>query len=225
MDKEANGSEKLRLLAGMGIALSYVLLMAIFVIGFKSQTTEPPKKFSAYVAPDKSFACQLPAKEEGWKRVEQVSPGTLATLRTEKGRAKISILSDLAGSLMADIARSGDSQMEGISGMMPGNMQPSGPRPPVEKLHLHHIEVMQNKWDDYDESEMKAVQTPLGDCRVSEWSGKKANSAGAELTRGLRATILSGERRISVLCYCPDKEFKVLVKSFSQVIRSMKPGE
>src|SRR5690349_24617917 len=102
MEQEANGTEKLRLLAGMGIALAYVGLMAIFVIGFKSQETEAPKKLVEYVAPDKSFACKLPPKEEGWKRQEAVAASISASVRAEKGYAKISIASDLAGSLMAD---------------------------------------------------------------------------------------------------------------------------
>jgi hypothetical protein len=223
MDQEANGSEKARLLAGMGFALAYVMLMAVFVIGFKSQVTAAPKKFIPYVAPDKSFACKMP---EGWKRVETVAAGTAASVRAEQGYAKISIFSDLAGSLMADIARAGDAQMENLTGMMPGNAPPvTGPRPPVEKLHLQYVDIMERKWDEFEDSEMKPIQVPLGECRVSEWSGKKANSPGSTKMRGLRATILSGERRIVVLTYCTDKEYKVLVNSFSQIIRSMKPGE
>lgn len=213
---------KVRLTIAMSGVLILTLAAAFFAIGIRSQKALAPKKMVQYMAPDKSFQCQMP---EGWRREERSSGGVGSTIRAESGGARISIISSLSGSLMADIAKSGDAQMQNMTSMMPGsNGVAAGPRPPIEKLHLRHADQMTEKWDDFEDKPMNALPLPLGECRVSEWSGVKMDAVGAGKTIGLRANILNGERLITVLCYCPAADWKTMVPVFSKVIRSMAPG-
>lgn len=223
MEEEQEGASKGRLLMGMGLVLVIIGVIVFIIIGQKPQQATEITKFIPYTAPDKAFACVLP---DGWKRVESAGGGIQSGVKAEAGRARINVNADLAGSLMADISKAQDAQMSNIAGMIPGNAQGNVParKSPVEKAHIAFKNKMESVWEDYEEKGSKPMQSAFGEAWISEWTGKKKELLGSEPRHGLRVTMLSGERQVTVVCYCAEDDWKTLVPAFSKVIKSLAPG-
>jgi hypothetical protein len=219
---EEEGGSKARLFIALGLGVVVMAAIAFFVILKKPSAAKAPTKFSTYVAADKAFACQTP---DGWRREEAVGgAGTLSRVTVTQGRARIRITSDLEGSLLADMSRS-PSGMAGMDGALPGGMRMSAEmrKPPVEKLHDMGKKDMEENWKEYEESKANPFPCPLGEARVSEWTGKGGTFGNSKM-HGLRATILSGERRTRVTCSCPEEDWNTLRPAFSTVLRSIQRG-
>jgi hypothetical protein len=206
---EEEGGSKARLFIALGIGMAVIAVIAFLVIGRKPEAAKAPAKFVPFSASDNAFAGQAP---DGWRREQAGGGGGMASgVTITQGRTRIHIFSDLTGSLMADISRAADSRL-------------ANPRPPVEKLHMGGKKSMEDKWTEYEETPGTPFQTPLGDARLSEWTGKKGGLLGSEKMHGLRVTMLSGERRITVTCQCPEDDWKTLRPTFSTVLKSLRPG-
>lgn len=181
-----------------------------------------PIGFSDYSLPDKSVACQSP---DGWARSESAGNGIMSGADFTSGTAKVAIFSDLQGSLMADMSRASNAQIDSVGGMMPSGMQMNLPKavPPVEKLHKVGRKKLENQYQNYDETAMRPLENQLGEARISEFTGETGGMFGKKM-HGLRTTILSGERRVTVTCSCPEDDWKTLRPAFSKVLKSMKSG-
>jgi len=206
------------LLAAFGFVFCVSLALIYFFVAQKPEPIPAPTGFVAYTAKDQTFKCQAP---KDWDREDSGTGGALmASAIFRKGNAKVDITSDLIGSLMGDIIESGDRQM---SGMLPGGMAPQA-RPAVEKLHLQEKAGMKSRIKGYEETEMRAFTSPLGEARVSEFTGEKPGFPAPVKVRGYRTTILGNERRVTVLCECPEPDWSRLKPAFNRVIGSLGPG-
>lgn len=211
----------------LGTLATLFILVASFLTMSPKEVVAAPKGFQPYVASDRSFTCDAP---QGWETVSVDSHAVMGGVLFKKGPAKIDITSDLAGSLMGDIAISADRQAENMEGMlkeMPGAaaLMPNTPRkPPVEKLHEAEKKGMEKLYPGYEEQPMKVLQVPsgMGDARYSEFSVPGSLLSPAQ--HGYRVTILPTERRLTVLCLCPEKNWPELKPAFERVITSLKPG-
>ncbi|GAB4461685.1 MAG: hypothetical protein OHK0029_27370 [Armatimonadaceae bacterium] len=223
MEEQDSPASQGRLLAAMGIAVAVIGIIVVLIIGQKPQQTEAPAKLVPYTAPDKAFACILP---ESRKRTESAGGGIQSGVRADAGRSRIKVSADLSGSLMADIAKAQDAQVQNMTDMLPQGMQPppTQRKSPVEKMHIAFRKNMEESWDEYAEVGSSQFQSAFGESHVTEWTGKKKSLIGAGDTHGLRVTMLSGERRITVLCYCSESDWKALRPTFSKVIKSIAPG-
>lgn len=70
---------------------------------------------------------------------------------------------------------------------------------------------------------MRVVNSALGEGRCSEWSGDAGVWGGGKM-HGYRATLLSGERRVTIVCRCPESNWKILQPAFDKVLGSLAPG-
>ena len=148
----------------------------------------------------------------GWSRGEAGGDGgNAAGVYFKSGAARIDVDGDLTGSLMGDMMRSSNT-------LFPENRQ----RPPVEGLHLTGVKRMSERYGDYDEQPMQTLQTPLGEGRISEWTGTGGAMAGK--LHGYRVTVLGGGRRFTILCRCPQRNWKILEPAFLRVIQSVAAG-
>jgi hypothetical protein len=95
-------------------------------------------------------------------------------------------------------------------------------KPAVEKVHLADATAFEKKYEDFKDKAMQNLQTPLGDGRFTEWTGK--NDEGVEM-HGYRATILGSQRAFSFNTRCPESDWKNLKPAFEKVILSVKPGK
>jgi hypothetical protein len=206
--------------------IQVLAIAGVLASGCRPDAAKAPTGFSPYVGPDKSFACQSP---NGWKRSESGANGIMSSVVFTSGMAKVSVTSDLQGSLMADMTRANNAQTENLNGSLPEGMQEQmaaqmpKPVPPVEKLHKAGKKSLEEKIGDYAENAMTPFQCAFGEARLSEFMGDAGMLKGGKI-HGYRATILSGDRRVTVICRCPESDWSTLKPAFGTIVQSLAPG-
>jgi hypothetical protein len=142
-----------------------------------------PKGFVAYHSPDGRFSCDYP---KGWEVTGggAKSDAPYSWAKFTMGNAEIRVDADFAGSLFGDIAKA--------SGAMSGDAEA-----PTARVHPLGVRQMKEDYSNYQEKEAKAFQSKgLGEGRRSVFT---ADQTFGGKTYGYRATLLSGDRRITVL--------------------------
>ena len=190
----------------------------------KNAAAVAPTKFVQYEDFDKAFSCSAP---DGWKRTQAGGGGMNSSVTFANGTTRIDVLSDLEGSLMADISRGPGTMPELPPGMklspeMEASMKEAS-RPPVEKLHIARKGKVGDSLTNYKEEPMKTINSGMGEGRCSEWTGNASFMGGGDV-HGYRATLLSGERRIRFVCRCPKSDWKTLQPAFDKVLASLAPA-
>lgn len=199
---------KVGLYVGLGAAAVVLLALIFFVRASHPVLVPAPTSYGTYTALDKAFACDAPS---GWtQRSFGVDGGDSSGVLFKKGTVRISVVSDLTGSLMGDVGNAGNA-----------NLPPEQQKPPVEKLHETGQKALADQIDDYDELPAKPLQTPMGDTRISEWTGKGGGMAGK--LHGFRVTTLGQERRIRIVCLCPERDWAALQPAFLRIVNSLAP--
>ncbi len=217
MDEESGSPIKGIIIVVVGLAL-VVAVMAFLLQASKPGLVQAPKSLSWYTAVDKSFVCGSPV---GWESSGAASHGVAASAAFKKGAAVIDVGSDLVGSLMGDVAASSNAMASSLAGMAPGAPEVKQ-RPPVEKVHIADRKRFDKLYKEYDEGRMTAFQSRVGEARCSEFTADGGFGVGK--LHGFRVTILGGERRITVVCRCPEANWEILKPTFQRVIASMNPG-
>jgi len=168
-----------------------------------------PTAFVTYNAPNGRFACDYP---KGWEVTGSTakSDSPLTHAKFAMGNAEIAVDADFAGSLFGDIARS--------TGSMRGDDEPA-----VARVHPMGLQHMKKEYSNYEEREAKGFQSRgIGEGRRSIFIADQ--TLGGKIY-GYRATLLSGDRRITVVCSCPATNWKALKPAFEKVIESLRlPG-
>ena len=145
-----------------------------------------PIGFAQYNSPDGRFSCDYPKgwQAEGGGKADK----PISWAKFTAGNAEIRVDADFAGSLFGDIAKSGNA----LSG---------SDEAPSAKVHPLGMRNMKEEFSNYEEREPKSFQSKgLGEGRKSIFIG--SGSLGGK-TFGYRATLLSGERRITIITMCP----------------------
>lgn len=221
--QDENGQPKAWLLGGLGVLFVGALIAIFFLRASKPAPIAAPAAFAPYKAADGSFACLGP---KGWQRQGGASGAIRAGVLFQQDAAKIDVSSDLAGSLMGDIARASNAQTENMAGLVPENMAASLPKtkPPVEQLHASAGRTMAKRLPGFEEQPMRPFRCQLGEARYSEWTADDNGFLRKGKLHGYRVTILNNDRRVTVLCQCPDGDWKTLQPAFQRVIASLAPG-
>jgi hypothetical protein len=176
---------------------------SLFVAGCgASGPVSVPTGYTRFDSADKQFMCEAP---NGWEINATGSKGVLSNSSFKSGSAKINIASDLAGSLMAGPGRPPDPNVE----------------PPVVAIHEMGKEKLTNEIPNAQEQPADKIQTILGEGRISEFTAP--GSFGGKI-RGYRATVLSRDRRLTVICQCSESDWENLKGPFNKVIASLAPG-
>ena len=217
------GQARVRNIA-VGIAAAIVIAVVVGGLILWHRHTHPPivpapLGFTTYNAPDGGFQVAQP---QGWTTDASSSMATDSGIKFKNGPCKIIVSSDLSGSLMADIAQSQNTQQQNIASEagLPASSAPAVV-PPVEKLHLAGKEDMTAAYPGYLEQPMQTFQCAAGPAKVSEFTSDTGGSAPIDHLHGYRATILSNQRRITVVEVCPEQNWSILVDSFRKVLESV----
>ena len=209
-----------KLAVGIGLGVAAIVLLALIFIlrAAKPVLVAAPTAYAPYAAVDKSFTCDQPT---GWARtMTGVEGGNGATVVFKSGGARVLVGNDFVGSLSGDMITAANNQAPSVDPITGQPLPP--PTPPVEKLHAEEAKHMADKYGDYDEQPMQPLQSPVGDARISEWTGTGGIMAGK--LHGYRVTMLGTERRFIVVCQCPERNWAVLQPAFLRMIQSVAPG-
>ena len=88
----------------------------------------------------------------------------------------------------------------------------------MANIHETSKKNVADDFDGYKEKEPKSIKAKLGEARQAEFT---ANGSMGSKLRGIRTTMLSNDRRITVVCYCPSSEWKTLKPAFNKVVDSV----
>lgn len=185
--------------AASGVIAACVLL----AVGCGDERVPAPKSYKEWNSKNGAFSCKYP---EGWESEGGEGRSDFAWAKFSKGPVEIKVTADLGGSLQADIAKAGN----------------TSDRPDMQPVHMIHERAKKNMSDDFDnyrEKAPKVITTGLGDSRVSEFTA--SGSFGRKL-RGYRATALTNDKRVQVVCTCPNTDWKRLKSAFTTVIKSVR---
>jgi hypothetical protein len=184
-------------------------IFGVLAISGCSGTVPAPKAFAAYHSADGKFSCDYP---KGWE-VEKGAgkpdaPYSYAKFR--KGGAEIRVEADFAGSLYGDMARAAGAGLGGDA------------EHPTARVHPMGVRTMKEEFSNYTEREAKPFQSKgFGEGRRSMFT---ADQTFGGKTFGYRATLLSGDRRITVITTCPGDNWTALKPGFERVIASLRQG-
>lgn len=165
-----------------------------------------PTAYVAYGDTGGKFACDYP---KGWQAEGGGKPDSPSSwAKFSSGNALINVTADFAGSLFGDMAKAS------------GSMMGEDAEPPVARVHPMGVRHMKEEYNGYEEREPKAFQSKgMGEGRRSTFVAKEA--LGGKVY-GYRATLLSGDRRITVVCTCSATNWQALKPSFERVIASVR---
>jgi len=168
-----------------------------------------PTAFVPYNSPDGRFACDYP---KGWEATGSgdKTDAPYSWAKFSMGNAEIKVDADFAGSLFGDIAKAS------------GSMGGGNAEAPTAKVHPLGVRHMKEEYSNYQEREAKAFQSKgIGEGRRSIFIADQ--TLGGKIF-GYRATLLTGDRRITVVCSCPATNWKALKPAFEKVIESLRLG-
>jgi hypothetical protein len=219
-----------------GLCIFTLLGGVIFILtAMRPQRVARPASFSTFAAKDGSFRCEYPS---GWK-VRSAEAGAVTSVALfRKSEAVIEVEASLADSLMGDIMRVPGAP-DGGGGEAPGGgggtpdfsgvgiqdfdaMLQDLQRPPVERLHAMKGRDRAKVFAKYKESPMQVLQSAYGDGRFSEFTHK--GDFFTQKIHGYRATLLGGERGVTVICQCPEADWPNLMQAYQRVLGSIAAG-
>lgn len=176
-----------------------------FVMGGCGGATPVPKSFKEFTAKDQSFSCESPV---GWEtKTGARADNSYGWGQFTKANADIKITADATGSIQGDIARSF------------GGAGDSGENSAVAILHERQLDDMKEEMGGYKEKPAETIKTKMGEGRRAEFLAD--GSMGSKI-RGYRATLMTNNRRVTVLCKCPSSEWTALKPAFARVIESLR---
>lgn len=176
-----------------------------------------PKNYSTWNATDGTFSIQYP---EGWTAKGGGKQG-VQWAEFSQGSAKIRIDVSTQSSLIGDIAGS-IGTATGINDPFSGvSQEVAEEMAPVAAAHKFYQKSFPVELAGYKEMEPVVYQCGLGDGRKSEFV---ARSGFTTRLRGYRATTMTTNKGVHILCQCTDGNWKSLQPAFDKVLESMQLG-
>jgi Lipocalin-like domain len=176
------------------------------VDGKVDQAADDRLASTEFTPKDGAFKVRYPGD---WDKETGSRPdNTYSWVRFTKGSAKIQVFADVTGSLMSGSDHAGQHE-EGSSSA------------PVHRAHELYKKTASEEYSDYKESEPTLFKSSrMGEGRIATFTASGGGLFGSKL-RGYRVTFLTTNRRITVLCSCPDGEFTKLKPTLLAVCRSI----
>jgi hypothetical protein len=170
------------------------------------QATEERLATVEFSPKDGAFKLRHP---QGWEVETGSRPDNLYSwARFTQGSARIQVFADAAGSMMSG----SDSRRDHEEG---------SEFAPVQTAHELYKRNASEMYSDYKESGPELFKgSRLGEGRIAVFTGSSGGLFGSQL-RGYRVTLLTGDRRISILCDGPVGDFAKLKPTFLAVTRSL----
>lgn len=190
-------------------ALSILLAIAVGILALAGcGPAVVPSQFSSYVSSDGSFKCDAPG---GWSMTGGGMNGNYNATFTS-GSASINVTADVTGSLLADIAKN-NNQI--------GGDDKDDSRSPLAQLHEKQGENIAEELKQFKDVNTTDIKMPIASGKKSEYTG--VGGFGSK-QHGYRVTSLLTTQRLTVICRCPENEWKALQPVFDRVINSMASG-
>jgi hypothetical protein len=178
-------------------------LVSVLLAGCGGGPVPAPTAFKPFDWKDGGWGCEVP---EGWEA--SASGKKNSSAKITKGSAKISLRTDVSGSLMAEMG-SGGYNKQG---------PPSDEDYPVHKAHVMGLEQASSEYSDYKEEKPTKFNNAIGgEGRKSEFT---ASGGFSGPIKGYRATFLSRDRRFTVFCTCNESDWETLKPAFDKVLES-----
>jgi len=155
---------------------------------------------------DSAFKLRYP---QGWETDTGSRPdNTYSWAAVSHDSAKIKIIADIKGSLM--------------SGSDSSRVHEEGSEfAPVHVAHELYKKTAAEDYGDFKEDPPAVFKgSQLGEGRISAFTAAAEGLFGSKL-RGYHVTLLTRDRRVTILCHCPEKEFGKLKPTFLAVCRSI----
>ncbi|WP_148596538.1 hypothetical protein [Aquisphaera giovannonii] len=191
--------------------------------GSEGATAEASKDLAAEAAKadpaaDAALAQELAPKDgafrlkgpKGWTSDTGSRPdNTYSWVTLENGSAKVSIHADIQGSLMSGSDASRHDEPEGSEFA------------PVHRAHELYVKTAAEEFSEYKESKPVVIKSGLGEGRIALFNAAEGGILGSTKLRGYHATFLSRDRRVSILCRCPAKDFASTKATFLAICRGL----
>lgn len=154
---------------------------------------------------DQAFKVKYPP---GWEVETGSRPdNTYSWGRFTQGGAKIQVFADVAGSLMA--------------GQSTGDQPRGSEFAPVHRAHELYKKTIADEFSEYHESPPTLFEgAGLGEGRIAGFKASEGGVLGGKV-EGYRITLLSNDRRITVLCQSPGRDLAKWKPTFLAVARSV----
>jgi hypothetical protein len=180
----------------------------VFLSGCGEPTTMP-KSYNTLVAADKSFKIDYPAE---WT-ADSGGKGGYAWAKFTSGSSEISVNANVVGSLMGDLPKMPHHAVLGE--------QPDEETAPVAVVHEQERETFEED-EDVKEKKAEVVKTGIQEARRAEFTGERTLGSSVH---GYRVTALTTQRRIRVVCQCPEGEWESLKPAFDKIVESLGLGK
>lgn len=231
---------------------SMIAFFAMIVVFSRQPRAAPsPGSFTEYTSHDKYLVMNIPSD---WKAGGMSMQGTSTEVAMTPARhVYFWLKADIAGSMMADIAKSGNTQMENLAGginsgsvdVESGSAGDSGgsdesdseglagavrrmAKPPVQTLHeADGAEYVEAKDSFLNYQEGATTKPTIGgmECRRTEFTYERNTMFGKREMRGARYTLLNTDRRIRMMYRYP-KEFEgVMEPVMKKIASSLRVGQ
>jgi len=203
---------------------SAIALISMIALFSKQPTTLPePESMEAYTNSEKTVAFNKP---RNWKVGGVSLHSIVSTITLEPERnIRLEIVSDLAGSLVADISRSSNNQASSLASMLPGGQNLDLKlKSPLESAHEAGGKVIEAllKIKQYVEEKGTPAKVAGLDTLVSDFTFKEGGFMGSTDMVGRRFTLLGKDRRYSITYQYPKSAQNKIRPIFEQVIESLK---
>lgn len=185
--------------------MTLVALVVLGISGCGGGGGAPPTEFEPFVSQDGAFALDVPV---GWESKSGSRPDNTYSWAEFSGNSStIRVVADVTGSLIADI-----SAPFGAEGL-------DDEEAPVAIAHELKKDRIAEDFSNYKESPSQTINTSMGDGRICRFS---AGGGPSGRRAGFRCTMLTNNRRITVLCHCPASRFDAMQPAFETVLKSVR---
>ena len=196
-------------LSGIGVALAACVLIS----GCGGVVV--PKSYDTFNAKDGTVKLKRPA---GWEQ-KRGTAKNFRSVQFSSGPAKIRVLGDVSGSLVGDIASGGQAGSE-LQDALPEDM--ADEYSAVAQVHEEmSLRQLSDELGELDVKSTETIESGLGDARKSEFT--VSGTLGS--THGYVVTALGHNKRVRVICTCPEKHWETLKPVYDEVVGSIARGQ
>ena len=216
------------------------IFSALAIIGFtflfagKPYAAPPTAKMKTFTIKDNSFSVMHP---ENWKSNSTASHDIESeVIYSPSPDIHFSVTSDLQGSLMASVGAAmpdlgsmgGDSSgvdaaaLNGMPGM--DKLRAESKKSPLEKLHEMQASSLSRsrRFTDFQDGKTKPYAISGSEALSTDIAfDMSVGFSGTQKMIGKRITVLTGERRVSVLYYCLKEKSLEITPIFEKMLKSL----
>lgn len=192
----------------------------------------PSGDLVTYTTSDGSISLLRPSN---WKPYDTSRSGESASVRFAPVRTvRFSVATNLAGSLLADIAKgpggAGASALNGLPGV-PGAPQAGASKPPLEGASDRQAQSLESDgqhYPEYQDGESRHIQLAGVDAIETDFTYKTDGPFGpldrVEMV-GKRVAALLSDREMDVVCSCAKRDDGIMRPVFEAMIASLHAGQ